>query len=222
MGLATCSSTIDWAATGKMLQGIGTIAGVGAVVWAAIKGANTFDAWRTQKLTERKLEQAEQILVATYQARRGLEYVRGAMMWANELGAAEDQVKANDWWDAQTEAKQKRLVTAQAYYNRISCTKGEREALDQCLPMARALFGEELEQAIENLNRQFWIVQVDVESYVDDEGGTDREFTRKIRRGMYAVKPPEGEVNEITEAMKAAVATIERICIPIVRLDFGA
>ena len=202
-----------------MLQGIGTVGGVGAVVWAAIKGANTFDAWRTQKLAERKLDQAERILTATYKARRGLSYVRGVMMWGHEFHAAEEQMKEKDGWDAQSKERQRRLVTAQAFYNRINRTKDEREALDECLPMARALFGEDLEQAIENLNHQFWIVQIDVDSYVDDEDGTDAEFTKKLRRGMYAVNPPEGEVNEITEAMEAAVTTIERICLPILRLE---
>jgi hypothetical protein len=222
MGLAICSASIDWAATGTMLQGIGTIGGVGAVVWAAIKGANTFDAWRRQKLAERKQDQAERILTATYRARRALAYVRGVMMWGHELHAAEEQMKEKDGWAAQTEARQKRLMTAQAFYNRINRTKDEREALDECLPMARALFGEELEQAIEKLNHQFWIVQVDVDSYVDDEGGTDAEFTKKLRRGMYAIKPPEGELNEVTEAMEAAVATIERICLPVLRLEASA
>jgi len=216
---ALCNAAVDWAATGTMLQGIGTIGGVGAVVWAAIKGANTYGAWRTQKLAERKLDQAERILTATYKARRGLAYVRGVMMWGHELHAAEEQMKEKEGWDAQTKERQERLVTAQAFYNRINRTKEERDALDECLPMARALFGEDLEQAIENLNRQFWIVQVNVDSYVDDEGGTDAEFTKKLRRGMYATSPPEGEVNEVTEAMKAAVAMIERNCLPVLRLE---
>lgn len=222
MPYAICNAAVDWAATGTMLQGIGTLGGVGAVVWAAIKGANTFDTWRRQKLVERKLDQAERILTAAYKGRRALGYVRGVMMWAHESHAAEEQMKEKDGWATQTEARQKRLVTAQAFYNRINRTKDERDALDQCLPMARALFSEELEQAIEKLNHQFWIVQVDVDSYVEDEGGTDAEFTKKLRRGMYAIKPPEGEVNEVTEAMEAAVATIERICLPVLRLEARA
>lgn len=222
MPYAICNAAVDWAATGTMLQGIGTLGGVGAVVWAAIKGANTFDTWRRQKLVERKLDQAERILTAAYKGRRALGYVRGIMMWAHELHAAEEQMKEKDGWTTQTEARQKRLVTAQAFYNRINRTKDERDALDQCLPMARALFSEELEQAIDKLNHQFWIVQVDVDSYVDDEGGTDAEFTKKLRRGMYAIKPTEGEVNEVTEAMEAAVATIERICLPVLRLEASA
>jgi len=207
---------IDWTATGTMLQGIGTLVGAAAVLIAAWLGATTFESWRKQKVGERKLFQAERILEATYKARRALRYVRGIMMWAHELTAAESTLNDDPHWQAQIDAKQKRLVTAQAYFNRINRTKEEREALDQCLPMARALFGEELEQAIESLNHQFWIVQVDVESYIDDDG-SDPDFTRKIRRGMYEIKPPEGEVNEVTEAIEKSVETIEKHCLPVLR-----
>jgi len=149
-------------------------------------------------------------------------YVRGVMMWGHELHAAEEQMKEKDGWAAQTEARQKRLVTAQAFYNRINRTKDEREELIQCLPMARALFSEDLEQAIEELDRQFWIVEVNAESYGNDEHELDLDFTKKIRRAMYAVAPREGEVNEVTEAMETAVATIERICLPVLRLESSA
>ena len=108
------------------------------------------------------------------------------------------------------------MVSAQAYFNRLNRARDEREALDACLPMGRALFGEELERAIESLNHQFWIVQVDVESYIDDDG-SDREFSKKIRRGMYEVKPAEGEINEVTEKIETAVATIEATCLPVLR-----
>jgi hypothetical protein len=207
---------IDWAATGAMLQGEGTLLGAAAVIVAAVIGGQTFRSWRRQQVAGRKLFQAERILEATYKARRALSYVRGPMLWSHELNAAEEKLKADPQWELQLEARQKRLVTAQAYYNRLNRTREEREALDACLPMARALFGEGLEKAIESLSHQFWIVQVDVDSYVDDNG-SDREFSQKLRRGMYEIKPPEGEVNEVTEKIEAAVATIEAACLPILR-----
>lgn len=212
-------SSIDWEATGAMLQGFGAFGGILAVVWAANKGASTFEGWKRQKIDERKQEQAERILTATYKCRRALEYVRGIMMWEHELRAAEQQLKEHESWQLQEEARHKRLVTAQLFYNRLNQTKAESEELNQCLPMARALFGEELENALETLNRQFRIVQVDVESYVDDHDGTDREFTAKISRGMSALSGRSGEVNEVTQATNESVAAIERICIPVLRLE---
>lgn len=88
--------------------------------------------------------------------------------------------------------------------------------MDQCLPMARALFGESLEDAIEVLRRQFWYVQVDVDTSIDDDG-SDEDFSRKIRRGMYNIKSHDGSANEISDAIEAAVKSIETICLPILR-----
>ena len=58
-----CNVPIDWAATGSMLQGIGTIGGVGAVIWGAVKATDT---WKQQKVAERRSDAAERILIATY------------------------------------------------------------------------------------------------------------------------------------------------------------
>jgi len=208
--------TVDWAATGAMLQGEGTLLGAAAVIIAAIIGGTTFRSWRRQEVAGRKLAQAERILEATYKARRALSYVRSPMMWGHELKAAEDSLKDNDDWNMQLKAKQKRIVTTQAYFNRLNKTRDEQNALDACLPMARALFGEDLEKAIESVRHQFWIVHVDAETYMDDDG-SDQEFSRKIRRGLYEINPPEGQVNEVTEKAEAALATIEATCLPVLR-----
>ena len=208
---------IDWPATGAMLQGWGTLIGAIAVFWAAKKGADTFDSWKRQKVAERKLEQAERILTATYKARRALSFVRGVMMWGHELDAAEAKLKEDlAQWNQQDEARQRRLRTAQAYFNRLRKTKPEQDELVECVPVGRALFGMRLEAALEKLCTQFWIVQIDVDSSIDDLG-EDVEFTKKIRRGMYDVSPREGERNEVSAAIALAVLEIEEICLPSLR-----
>ncbi len=210
-----CASSIDWDATGSMLQGIGTIAGVGAVIWGAVVAANT---WKEQKRAERRLEMAERILTATHKGQRALAGVRHPFISSHELNLAEDKLKEDKSWANQFEGRKNRLITAQAILNRLNYTNDAKSSLYDCLPMARALFSDELEKAIDKLAHQFWIVQVDVESYVDDEHGTDPEFTKKIRRGMYDIKPRDGEKNDVSDAIAEAVNTIERICEPALRL----
>ena len=210
--------SIDWPATGAMLQGWGTLLGAGAVIYAAKKGADTFESWKRQKVAERRCDQAERILTATHKARRALRAVRSSMLWGHELHAAEAKLKEDlNQWQAQSLPRQKRLVSAQAYFNRLDRTKTEQQELTECLPMARAIFGEQLERALEELNQQFWIVQIDVESYINDEG-QDAVFTKKIRRGMYDVDPREGEVNEVSEKIELSVSEIEKNCLPALRL----
>lgn len=212
---ALCPETLDWSGLGSMIQGVGTISGVIAVVGARY-GAN---AWREQKRAERRLEMAERVLTATHKARAALAYIRNRMVFSSELTAAEEMLKADSNFANQAEGRRDRLINAQAHYTRINRTASERLALDDCLPLARAMFCEELEKAVETLRHQFWLVQVSVDAYVEDEHGTDEEFTKNIRRSMSDVEPRAGEKNEVSDAIAQSVATIERICIPALKLD---
>ena len=202
-----------------MLYGIGTMLGACAIFGAALIGSNTFERWRQQKLAERCIDQAERILTATYNVRRGLLYVRNPTMWAHETDAAEEQLKTNGQWQTVFERDEQRsLATAQAYYNRLNKTKLDQKALEDCLPMARALFGEELENAMETLNRQFWTVQVYVDANHRDKKGGDFDFRRKIESTIWAGYPSADE-NEIDQIIASQVRLIEDFCVPVLRME---
>lgn len=212
-------AVIDWSATGAMIQGLGTLAGAVAVYAAARLGLS---AWKHQKLAERNRDQAEVILHAAYNARRALVYLRSPWMSGSEQAAAEEKLNTDDpnWRDNIVEEKQKRIITAQAYYMRAIRLFDERSKLEDCLPMARALFGEELENAIETLHHQFHIVLTYADAYVDDYNGTDRDFTVKIRRALFASnKRAAGDENEVSDAIDSSIAVIEATCLPYLRLD---
>jgi hypothetical protein len=209
----------DWAATGSMIQGLGTMAGAVAVYAAAKLG---FASWRRQKIAERNRDEAELILKSAYKARRALRYIRSPWMSGHEKASAEARLDSDhpEWRDKTVREKQARLITAQAYFDRIHNYREERQALEECLPMALALFGKHVEEAIENLNHQFHIVGVYAESYIDDYNGNDREFTVKIRRALFssgAVQP--GEENEISDSIEGAIRAIEAVCIPHLKLS---
>ena len=212
----------DWSATGDMLQGIGAILGAVAVFTAAIVGGTTLRRWRQQKLSERRIEQAERILTATYKARRSLSRVRSPMMLPHEFDAAETSLKESGTWDKIVggEEEHRRYATSQAYYNRLASTRDDQSALEECQPMARALFGEELEKAIEKLNHQFWTVQVYVDANHRHKEGSDPVFRRKIESTIWEGYPSPEE-NEVDQTIAAQVRTIERICVPVLRLEGG-
>jgi hypothetical protein len=135
------------------------------------------------------------------------------MMWGTELQRAEEKLKENPVeWQKRSNPENKKLITLQAYYHRLQRTHSEQNELDECLPIARALFSEEAEKAVQDLNHQFWLVQIDAESLAEDQGG-DPEFTIKLRRGVSDVAPT-GEVNEMTRAIDGCINTLERICLP--------
>lgn len=211
---------IDWSATGDMLQGWGSILGALAIMVAAYFGSQTFKAWRQQNLSERKVEQAERILTATYIARRELGRVRSPAMWSNETDRAEEKlVEAGELVAGQARSDDdRRLITAQAYYNRLNDAAEVRRELEECLPMARALFGLEVEQALEAMNHHFWSVKVYVDANHRDRSGADKEFRRKIDSTIWTGYPSKEE-NEIDLAVEKNVALIEEKCLPALRLE---
>jgi hypothetical protein len=217
--VTSCITIIDWAATGTMLQGVGTVIGAIAVIAAAIIGSRTFDNWKRQKLAERHIDQAVRILTATYKVRRGLSYVRSPAMWGHETDAAEEHLKANGQWDKAFDEREKSsLATAQAYLNRLNRTKDDQKELEECQPMARAFFGEELETAIEQLNRQFWTVEVYVGANHKDKNGADADFRRKIESTIWEGYPSIEE-NEVDQIIAEQVKLIEDICVPVLRME---
>lgn len=142
------------------------------------------------------------------------------MMWAEELDKAKKELEQQEGWPMISQGRQQRLQSTQVIYHRLQAVKADRAALVDCLPLARALFSKELEDALNTLLRQFWLVQVDADTYGELEPGGDNEhFIKKVRRGMYELTPVDGEANEITDAINASVATIERTCEPALRLE---
>lgn len=213
-----CGLPVDWAATGTMLQGVGTFAGVAAVVIGAKIGAN---AWKEQKQLEHRMEMAKQITTATYNGRRALGRIRAAMTHGFEEAAATATLQEDkDAWDWLTEAQKKRHVTSQVYLNRINQTNDQQLALDDCLPMARAVFGGELEKAVEKLRHQFWTIYTYAQANADFDETTDpTNLGREIRCALYDFPPREGERSKVTDAITESVAIIERYCNPAFKLE---
>jgi hypothetical protein len=210
----TVWTATEWTALGAVLSGTGTVIGALAVICAAVFASNTFDGWRRQKLSERHIEQAERILTAAYKARRALGYVRSPMLLAHELHTAKEHLEKQDGWASSS--RNQKLITAQAYYNRLNAVLDERRAVEECLPMARALFGEQVEKAMELLNRQFHMVKIAVDSNSDD--GNDRNFARTIREELSSSSgsdPP----NKMNVLIEEQVKLIEDTLVPVLRLD---
>src|SRR5690349_14918467 len=109
-------AAVDWSTTGEMLQGVGSVLGPVAVGIAAWVGGNTFKSWRQQKLAERRIDQAERILTATYKVRRGLSHIRNPMMLAHEFDGAETNLKESGQWERVVggDEARRRLTTKQA------------------------------------------------------------------------------------------------------------
>jgi hypothetical protein len=206
----------EWAALGGVLSGVGTVIGALAVIGAAWFASNTFEGWRKQTLSQRRIEQAERILTAAYKARRALGYVRSPLMEGHELQAAEAHLEKQDFWATTDANRKQKLVSTQGYYNRLNAVLDERRAVEECLPMARALFGEQVEQALELMNRQFRMVQIAIDS--NSWEGNDREFARSIREDLTSSSGSD-RPNKMNVLIEEQVKLIEGALVPVLRLE---
>ena len=221
---------IDWSATGDMLQGWGSILGAIAIIIAAVLGSRTFEAWRKQNLSERKVVQAERILTATYRARGSLARIRHHFMSSREIDQARAKLIEQGKVSAQIDDH---LLDTQARYNRILAEVEVPYELDQCLPMARAMFGDEVEKAIEAMKHHFWSVHVAVGFYHQDQKSAvqdpSRPFAQKMERILWSdrrgfiedeeVADGGTPLNEMDVEIAKNVALIEAVCLPALRLE---
>jgi|GEM_PF-2063299 len=221
----------DWAGTGAMMAGIGswgqtaaTAFGAYAVLRAAKIAGNTFAAWKTEKITERRMEHAERILAATYKAQDALSAVRAPMLWGYELIAAEEQLSKSDSFIQLPKARRQPLIRARVYFDRVDRHLSEREKLLEAKPFARALWGTDLSDALDHLNDRFYLIQTYAEEAIDhDYQSTDPDdlARRKKIREALAVSPTRPD-DEISTTVAAAISKVEEHCLPTLRLDVDA
>lgn len=208
------ANQIDWDATGSMLSGIGTIVGAIAVLLAALVARISINQFRTQKITERLVEHAERILTATYKAHYALDHVRGRMLWAGELEVAEKKLRDANAITGKTNERDRRMISAQVYLDRLSRTNDDKSSLVDVMPTARALWGKELETEIQKLHHQFWLIECNATELADTD---DRDRLVNLRR-MLGGKCAKDE-DELSVEVRRITSAIEEKCLPVLRSD---
>lgn len=88
-----CGEAIDWSATGAMLSGVGALGGAVAVLIAASVGKSTFEAWKRQKIEERRTELAETSLILAYKIQDAMSVIRSPVTMGDENDAAEQALR---------------------------------------------------------------------------------------------------------------------------------
>jgi hypothetical protein len=143
---------VDWAATGTWMQAWAGFAQAAAIAFAAWKAADTFRSWRKQKIEERRIEEAERILTLAYRIRSALSGIRSPLMNGFELVSAEERLKKdNSNFETFPANQRKRYTYQQAVYNRIERHSGDWNDLVAIIPVAIALFGQEMEPQLDSL-----------------------------------------------------------------------
>ena len=226
-----CSSLdwVDWAATGAMISGWATLAGAAAVVYAAHKGSSTFKSWRRQKNEERRIDLAEQVLTLAYKSRRAIEDMRAPGILGVEMSELHAQLREQGVVDDDTPVTHKGvLANAQVILSRSNSRKAIWDALLDTLPVAKAIFGSEVEEQLEEFWKQRCRLIAAAHSYAGlirwprahSEEATERQYKRQrdIENVIWA-GAADDEVDAVGAKVDAAVANLESWLLPTIRSD---
>lgn len=214
MTLGICSTTIDWDATGSMLQGIGQMATLPLLIWATHVGRQTITKYRQQHQSEKAVAAAERVLTAAYAAREAISSVRSPLIEIVEQERAERKLREEQDLSGIDPVSVKKLARAQLYLTRLNNAKAEFDAVWAVMPTARAFFGEDVYNALDNIAHQRRVIQVSAESIVDDDG-RDKSFSQSIRGDLTR----GGKNDELGKLVDDSVAFLEEQLLPILRAE---
>lgn len=147
-----CRTAIDWSATGDMLSGLGTVGGAIAVLIAAGVGKSTFEAWKRQKIEERRTELAETSLILAYKIQDAMSVIRSPVTMGNESDAAEQTLREQGMLNDNTGQERLHfLKIAQVIISRIIAKAPLYDELAELRPRVRTIFNEETEAHLATL-----------------------------------------------------------------------
>ncbi|WP_324694540.1 hypothetical protein [Novosphingobium sp. RL4] len=205
--------SVDWAATGSMISGFGAWVGAGAVFYAACKAANTFDEFRKQKAHERRMAAAESVLTLAYKVRRAFVAVRAMGALGHELNAAIEEIQNTEWYGGLNEFEKTLAQQRQITLGRAVRYQNDWDQIFEQMPIARALFGEDAESALQTLWRQLLQIRISADIYAQrrENGGLDYDqATHDIWDHGEA-----DELNRVGREVAGAVQALEGIMLPI-------
>lgn len=206
---------VDWTAAGSWAQAFAGLAGAGAVLYAAHKGANSFGQWLEQRQAEQRMSVAERALSAAYAAEMAFPAIRARMLWAGELMAAERTLKESgalhEDYDGRAvgekDPRLQRLVTTQVVIDRLNEHSELWRDILTLMPVAKAYFGPGMSAALRSFLTQRHFILTAAEMHVDD----DESIRAKINADLWGQS--DGS-DEVSTALKQALKEIEAIALP--------
>ena len=196
------ASEIDWSATGQMISGLGTWFGGGALLWATIKGRESLADWRSQKLLDREIAIAEDVLTAAYEARSAIKSTRVRLLQGAEVDRATQQLKSSQ----SAPEIEDGLVTAQTLMNRLD---GKiYDLLFAVLPKAKAVLGNDVSEKIGAIANIWTETAIDIQLMAHHVGNAAVNH----KQAFYGT----GE-NSASAKLDRIVADLEGLVLPILR-----
>ena len=203
-----------------MLSGIGTVGGAAAVLVAAILGRNAFATYRQQKLLERQIEHADSALTSAYKLNMALSAIRSPMSTAADLAESEQALDQENL-ARMTDDRKRLMIQANVFFTRANKFAGDFDEAIKSLPFVKAYLGNLAFDALSNIIRAKQTVLVYANAYSDDRGNNP-DFRRKIEEYIWEGFGDHGDEpggDPIQKTVNEAIATLEQIALPILRLE---
>ena len=211
---------IDWAATGTWMQAWAGFAQAGAIGIAAWKAADTFRGWRKQKLEERRIAAAEDILTTAYRLQRAFSIVRNSVTSVSALEEARARLKMSGVDIGKYAGDQQiRIVEAQVIFDRIDQFALDWDKLSALTPLAIALFGSSVGESLEGIWKQKVVLQVATEQYTTDDD-SDVNFSTQVRDIIWSGRAKQGgREDQVERQLERYIIDLEQVLLPIVRSE---
>src|SRR6266446_2425229 len=174
-----------------------------AVVVTAVYASKGLKAWRQQMIGKRRIEVAEEALVAAYKARANLNFVRSPFGFAGEGGSRRPE-------EGETASDTERLNRAFAPLERIQKCNDDLAEISKIAVLVQVHFGAEEAEHFKVIIQSFNKVAIAATMLM--ETGEDRDAeTRGDKRTWRATIYAHGN-GTITREVEEAITKIEDLC----------
>ena len=206
---------IDWAATGAMLTGIGTIAGAGSIIGAALLGKKAASNFREQKQAEREMEFAERALAVAYKLQSAFDAIRSPMSSASDLESAEGELKDQDWFVHLANGRKKQTIQANVFFQRVRHFEEDFDEALALVPFVRAYFGNAAGEALTDIVHCRRLVTVYAEAYAKNDFN-DKSHTETIQAHIWRGWTSNDD-DPVRKKIETALNVLEDQLSPVIR-----
>lgn len=184
------------------------------VIVGMLAGRKAVRVWEERKKIERKMNHAERIMIAVYNARSALTRIRNPFSNAYEQNIAIQNLKEvfgkednKDFGAGQ--------ISGMTCINRWDSEKEFYDEIYDCIPIARAFFERDLYFALNDIVKLFNNVRFAAGSLVEQIN--DDAYYQDLRERIYGISFKD-EANT-DKGIDEQIAIVESILLPILRID---
>ena len=186
-----------------------TIIGMAITLFIAIGGFRTFDRWKREKLEERKMEVAFDMLAVAYEAKFVFDHIRRPTSFSYEWADMPEDI-------SETEDQRKSRGEFYAILKRINLNKDYFERVWKLQPRCMAMFGASVEEIFLLLHRARREVEVAAQMFASKMHLSD-DMRAKLEHDVWEMGEPAAD--RVGKKLADFRTRTEGLCKPIIDRD---